>query len=512
VAELLLVVAVGAVAWVLIRPEPAIAFAERDWVVVGDFSNQTGNLVLDDALQQALRISLEQSRHVNVVSDLKVRETLRQMRKDPAQPLDRATAKEVAIRDGARAVVMPSVQEINGKLRVSMDVVDPATGRVVYSEYADGSGLDSALNSLDKVAAAIRLRLGEASDALSQASLPLPQVATSNLDALHVYAAAQLAYGQADAQKSLDYYEVATRLDPKFAMAYLGQMRSLVSLARLDEARSRFSLAEGLRDRLSARQALYMDAWKSELYGGNEVATFRAWKMLADLYPDHHAASANLALAALSLGRYSEAERAMERVNVPQVEFPSAALLLHGRVQLVQGKQEEAVVSLREAMVLAEGRGNRYLVGALAAGGQFKQARDVLLKLPQGNPGGWLEGTSLALDETQFSKALAGVDAAAMQCGDDTAECDVLAVVRIASHAAAGSCVSAAQIRTVLKPLLDKAAMPQQLDRGPRLYYAAALIYSAQRMGLADAFEVERRALERVALDVRDPRATELIA
>ena len=66
-------------AWFLMHPQPAIAFAERDWVVVGDLRNLTGDAKLDESLEQAFRISLEQSHYVNVLSDLKVRETLANM-------------------------------------------------------------------------------------------------------------------------------------------------------------------------------------------------------------------------------------------------------------------------------------------------------------------------------------------------------------------------------------------------------------------------------------------------
>ncbi len=82
-ANWLLVVAFGIGGWFVTRPQPAIAFAERDWVVVGDLRNLTGQSVLDDSLEQAFRISLEQSRYVNVLSDLKARDTLARMQRQP---------------------------------------------------------------------------------------------------------------------------------------------------------------------------------------------------------------------------------------------------------------------------------------------------------------------------------------------------------------------------------------------------------------------------------------------
>src|SRR5687768_11465112 len=75
-AELLLVAGMATGLWFITKPQPAIAFEERDWVVVADLRNLTGDARLDESLEQAFRISLEQSRHVNLLSDLKVRETL----------------------------------------------------------------------------------------------------------------------------------------------------------------------------------------------------------------------------------------------------------------------------------------------------------------------------------------------------------------------------------------------------------------------------------------------------
>lgn len=61
--------------YMFLRPQALIAFAERDWVVVGSLHNLTGETVFDDSLESALRIGLEQSHFVNVLSDLKVRDT-----------------------------------------------------------------------------------------------------------------------------------------------------------------------------------------------------------------------------------------------------------------------------------------------------------------------------------------------------------------------------------------------------------------------------------------------------
>src|SRR5205085_1518386 len=90
-AEFLLVLGVvGFFGWTAFRSPPALAFQQRDWVVVGDLSNFTGDLRLDDSLDTALRVDLEQSRYVNVVSDLKVRDALQRMGRSGKATIDRA--------------------------------------------------------------------------------------------------------------------------------------------------------------------------------------------------------------------------------------------------------------------------------------------------------------------------------------------------------------------------------------------------------------------------------------
>ncbi|MGH8076671.1 MAG: putative peptide modification system cyclase, partial [Lysobacter sp.] len=192
-AELALVVGLGTGVWFLTQPQPAIAFGERDWVVVADLRNLTGDKLLDDSLEQAFRISLEQSRYVNVLSDLKARDTLARMQRKPGTLLDRAIASEIALRDGARAVILPTVSEVGGRVRVSAEVIDPHSQTTVYAEYADGTGAVSALDSIDSVTARLRVQLGEAIKSIEKDFEPLPAMTTRNLDALRAYALGQKA-------------------------------------------------------------------------------------------------------------------------------------------------------------------------------------------------------------------------------------------------------------------------------------------------------------------------------
>lgn len=284
--ELALLFGVVAVpAWYLFKPAPAIAFANRDWVVVGDLKNLTGESKFDESLQTAFRIGLEQSRHVNVLSDLKTRETIKLMQRDPEKTLvDRAVGSEIAIRDGARALILPTVAEIGGRVRVTAEVVDPNTQTTVYSESADGVGEQSVLPSLDKVNQQLRVRLGEALATVSNESRPLEKATTKNLDALRAYSLGRRAYNVGNMKEALELLRQATKLDPDFALARTTIASVHFNVGQNAEALKEIDRAMATRDRLSPRDALFVEARRAQF--GSPTAALQKWKALSKLYPD----------------------------------------------------------------------------------------------------------------------------------------------------------------------------------------------------------------------------------
>ncbi|NCT66452.1 MAG: putative peptide modification system cyclase [Rhodanobacteraceae bacterium] len=274
-------------AWYLLKPAPAIAFADRDWVVVGDLKNLTDEPAFNDSVGTAFRIGLEQSRYVNVLSDLKVRQTLALMKRDPNQTaLDRAVGSEIAIRDGARALILPTIAEIGGRVRVTAEVIDPNTQTTVWSESADGTGADSVLPSLDQVNQKLRVRLGEALATVTKDSKPLEKAATKNLDALRAYSLAASEHAKGNVKQAISLYRQAITFDSQFALARidLGSALSLTSAGDFNEAISEFRKAVALSDRLSARDALYAQAWLANFESPRTA--LEKWRLLARMYPD----------------------------------------------------------------------------------------------------------------------------------------------------------------------------------------------------------------------------------
>ena len=512
VAQVGLLLGIAVTTWFATRPEQAIAFAERDWVVLADVRNMTGQGVLDEGMSQAFRISLDQSRYVNVLGDLKVRDTLVQMMLPEETPIDQAIAIQIAKRDGARAVLLPTIREVSGKVRVSLEVVDPTIGQTVYTLYSDGSGLDSVLPSTDDVVGQLRHRLGEAVAEVRRASEPLPRVATSDLDALYAYSRAQIAYGEGRVPESLRLFDIAIGLDQGFAMAHLGKVRSLVASASRDEAREELAIVEQLKDRLSTRERLYFEAWKKEMTSASETASLDAWRTLADLYPDHHGANANVALGELQLGRYAAAEVAAKRASVSQNGLKSAALQLLGRVQLAREEVPAALATLKQSVVAARGQPNRHLATAMALSGDAQGAIELIKALPAESPAGWLEGRSLDVDTGNTAGAVKAAARSVSLCDGSATVCELLQVVDGVVVAAADQCSGGDDVFRVADSLMRRASDPAESDRGQWLYFAVATLYAGQRSGVPLRDEKQLGALSTLAIAIGDPRAQQLVA
>jgi len=360
--------------WFLARPQPAIAFAERDWVVVGGFRNLTENHILDDSLDQAFRISLEQSQHVNIISDVAVSQALERMQQPSAARVDRALGSEIAVRDGARALILPVVAEVGGRLRVSAEVVDPADRRTVYLVARDARRVDDLLEAVDGVSREVRDKLGEASSAMQARGDALPAVATSSLDALKIYALARKAYVARNMDDARALHMQALAVDPQFALAYVGVMLTYMAQGEAAQAKPWMQKAAALRDHLPVRDRLYIDAWQAEFGEQPALHAPARWRLLAQVYPDIPAAQQNYAWAMFVQGHSQDALRAANQAAQAKEATRHFSRELAARIRQQMGDHEGALRDLVESERIGSTSPNRRHVSVLATLGRTEQA------------------------------------------------------------------------------------------------------------------------------------------
>ncbi|WP_460457266.1 putative peptide modification system cyclase [Arenimonas alkanexedens] len=399
--------------WSAVRSPPAIAFAERDWVVVAELQNRTSESLFDQSLDTALRIGLEQSRHVNLLSELQIERALERMQRQ-GQPIDRQLGAELALREGAKAVILPTVAEVGGVVRVSLEVIDPNSGVTVHSENADSRDIAGVLNALDLAIAGVRTELGEGIKSVTEDNRPLERVTTGDIEALRAFSMGMRARSQGRAADAFSLFEEAVRRDPAFAMAWL-RMAAIKLGSDLDEAKRYFDIAASHRDRLSDREALLMDA-SLGLFGRPDQM-LQKWKLLGAMYPDEYRAFYNYSyFSHFAMQNYRDAAQSIEPALVSNNEARPAAYYMKGVSLLADERVDEALAAFKQSEALSPGGYRRDHAHAHAVRRDYAQAQRVLAtQQPSGFVGALLNErlgeVSHALDRGRWDEALRSLQA-----------------------------------------------------------------------------------------------------
>jgi tetratricopeptide (TPR) repeat protein len=273
------------------------AFAERARLVVAEIEGPADEEELARAVRTALITDLGQSRYVNVFGDQQLQPVLRRMTLPDTTALDVPLALELAQREGLAAVLAGSVNPVGDDYQLSARVIEPGSGRELIAVRAAADS-DHLLEGIEDLSREVRKRLGEQGAELSQ-SLPLPRVTTRSLEALKEYALAEAANSRSrDPEQALELVDEAIRLDSTFAAAYRLAAVVRVNLGQWSAAVPYATRAYELRDRLTDRERLLVEAayhWYVELDQRQSAAVYEV--MLAQ-YPDDPVAAHNLAVMA----------------------------------------------------------------------------------------------------------------------------------------------------------------------------------------------------------------------
>jgi putative peptide modification system cyclase len=342
--------------------------------VVGNLHNLTGDKLYDQSVDSALRISLEQSQYVNVLPELSVQQTLQRMALNPDKTdINRAIGAQVALREGARALILPTVADVGGRVRVTAEVIDPNTQATVYSVSADGLGAQSVLPSLDSVGKQLRGKLGEALAMVSKQSQPLAQVATPDLNALKAYSLGESAYNHADLKSAETYFNEALRIDPHFALAHVMLMKVFDGEDQPAKAQKEIQAAQNDRNRLSARDQLYVDALAAGYISPKRA--LQKWKLLVSVYPDFFPGLGDYAaLLWQYANHFEEAIPYLKQASSPKNPHRATSEYLLGGMYVEAGQFTNALQAFSESVRDGARFQNAFYASAYAAQRRFKDA------------------------------------------------------------------------------------------------------------------------------------------
>jgi eukaryotic-like serine/threonine-protein kinase len=287
------------------------AFGERETIVVADFNPPAGDTLLGVTIGEALRTDLGQSANLRVISRATVREILQRMLKPAESAVLFALAREVATREGAKAVVDGDVTRLGSGYVLSARLVSALDGAELASFRETAAGDDALIGAVGALSRAIRTRIGESLKGIRQ-STPVERVTTPSLAALRKYMEGVKAEEQdGDAARAVQLYTDAIAMDSGFAMAWrkLAVVTRNNGLGREKELAA-ISAAWRFRERLSEdERAITEGSYYS--YGPEPDArkAVAAYEQLLARDSTNRTALNNAAVVYAALRQYDKAER-----------------------------------------------------------------------------------------------------------------------------------------------------------------------------------------------------------
>ena len=331
--------------------EPALAFNERDWILISDFENLTGDPVFDGPLRVALEVGVAQSRYVNVLPPQRLQSALQRMKRTAGERLDETLASEVAVREGARAVLACSISQVGDVYALTARLIDPTSRAAVLTESVQARGKAQILGALDELATKVRRELGESLSTISQERVALPKATTASLEALKLYADS---LKEKDDAASNTLLRQALTVDPDFAMAHAEMGRRYYLQPSREtrlEAEKHVVKALVLVDRLTPRERLWIQASADDARGLRARAVDGYRTYLAQ-YPDDARAWFRMGWAYMAgLGQYEHAIEAFNKVITINPKDAAAHVNL-ATCYRGQRKYEQAVETYRKAFEL----------------------------------------------------------------------------------------------------------------------------------------------------------------
>jgi tetratricopeptide (TPR) repeat protein len=286
---------------------------ERDPLVLAQFANRTDDSTLGASITEALRIDLSQSPVVRLLENTTVSAALARMQRDPAAPLIEEVARELAAREGAKAVVAGEVAPLGSGYVLTVRLVSASGDATMHAGRETAADASQIIPAVERLSRKLREGIGESLRSI-RAEQPLDQVTTNSLAALRLYSEGSRANDDLRFRDAVRPLEQAVALDSNFGMAWRKLGVALANVG-LDPAGSRATLTRAyeLRHRMPPREALHAEAFPYLIFLNDRRRAIELYERLLTTWPDDQIALGNLGISYNWEGRFADAERVLLR-------------------------------------------------------------------------------------------------------------------------------------------------------------------------------------------------------
>src|SRR6266566_1352529 len=279
-----IVLVAAAAGWLVWRSRQARRLTDKDTIVLADFTNTTGDVVFDETLKQGLRVQLEQSPFLNILSDEKVAKELSLMERPKDERLTQAVAREVCQRAGCKAFLIGSISRLGAHYVVGLNALNCEAGDALGSAQVETESKEHVLKALSEAATKMRERLGESLATIQKYDAPL-EATTSSLEGLQAYTLGMNTFLAKGSAAAIPFFKRAVQLDSGFAMAY-GRIGTLYSNIGEDgSATENARRAYELRKKVTERERFYLEAHYYDIVTGDLEKAAEVYELWHQIYP-----------------------------------------------------------------------------------------------------------------------------------------------------------------------------------------------------------------------------------
>jgi serine/threonine-protein kinase len=290
--------------------------APNDIVLVSEFENHTADSSLAGTVTDAIRMDLQESRAVRVMSQAAMWAGLERMGLGHGSFLPQPKVQELAEREGAKAFVVGNIARVGTGYQITASVVATNGGAEALTSRATARDSTGLIDAVESVGRKLRREIGESLRSVLTAP-PLAEVTTASLPALRAYSASRRAEIDGQRTRAVALAKEALAIDSGFAAAWAGLYTTYTNMGFVRLATEAAQRAYALRGHLSEIERLKIEA-DYHATRAETVEEEAARQRLADLGRDEIGYSNML----LGQGRLREAEAMARRAIAAEPKHP----------------------------------------------------------------------------------------------------------------------------------------------------------------------------------------------
>ena len=258
---------------------------DRATLLIADFDNKTGDTAFDDTLRQGMTVQLQQSPFLSLISDNRIRQTLKLMGKSGDERLTPELGREVCERTGGAAVLRGSIARLGSRYVLGFRATSCGSGEVLDEQQAQSNTKEDVLQTLDQIADKFRSRAGESLAAIGQHNVPLAEATTSSLEALKAFTTGFKLRMTRGSAFSIPQFQRATEIDPQFGLAWDQLAMAYSDIGEIEASRKSVTNAYQWRERLSGPEKFFVAFSYDRNVTGNLDKAFATAELWGQSYP-----------------------------------------------------------------------------------------------------------------------------------------------------------------------------------------------------------------------------------